>query len=45
MFNFGETYLAVDWLIDSVWTVKFEFQPDGVKILALSKTTNALYMP
>ena len=32
MFNFGETYLAVDRLIDSVWTVKFEFQPDGYKL-------------
>ncbi|AXT74181.1 hypothetical protein [Vibrio sp. dhg] len=36
MFNFGETYLAVDRLIDSVWTVKFQFQPDGVKILSFS---------
>ncbi|BBM67891.1 hypothetical protein VA249_45370 (plasmid) [Vibrio alfacsensis] len=37
MFDFGETYLAVHRLIDSVWTLKFKFLPTGVEVLSYSR--------
>lgn len=37
MFKHGETYLAVKRLIDSVWTVKFLFLKEGIRIISYSR--------
>ncbi|EGR0468600.1 hypothetical protein FG064_16510 [Vibrio cholerae] len=37
MFKHGETYLAVERLIDSVWTVKFLFLKEGIRIISYSR--------
>lgn len=37
MFTNGEKYLAVHRLLDSVWSLTFEFQADRVKVLSYSR--------